>query len=343
MVHRHAPLQAARLRAADLAGRLHDEVLGHAAGLGGEAHGVLPHVLGELVEAVAPAAHELVVVEVVLDYLVAERERQRRVGAGAQLEPHVGLAREPGERGVHDDELAAALHALHHPVAERAVGVGHHRVVAPYEDVLGRLPARVVVAVGEELRVVAHEQPAALERGGEDARAVAGDARQEPGAVVGRAQVLGHERPVAVDVASRALRDPDGLVAVLLDDGLHLPLDDVVGLVPRYAFEGVLAAVLLGALHGVFQAVLMVEHLLERQAPRAEAPLVVGVLRVALYLLQHPVPHVHEHAAVVVASRARPRVGADDRAAVLLPRPLASARVVLRGRRRHALGGVPAC
>ena len=59
--------------------------------------------------------------------------------------------------------------------------------------------------------------------------------------------------------------------------------------------------------------------------------------------LQHPVPHVHEHAAVVVASRARPRVGADDRAAVLLPRPLASARVVLRGRRRHALGGVPAC
>ena len=87
----------------------------------------------------------------------------------------------------------------------------------------------------------------------------------------------------------------------------------------------------------------MVEHLLERQAPRAEAPLVVGVLRVALYLLKHPVPHVHEHAAVVVASRARPRVGADDRAAVLLPRPLASARVVLRGRRRHALGGVPAC
>ena len=37
VVHGHAPLQAARLRAPDLAGRLHDEVLGHAAGLGGEA------------------------------------------------------------------------------------------------------------------------------------------------------------------------------------------------------------------------------------------------------------------------------------------------------------------
>ena len=343
VVHGHAPLQAARLRAPDLAGRLHDEVLGHAAGLGGEAHGVLPHVLGELVEAVAPAAHELVVVEVVLDYLVAERERQRRVGAGAQLEPHVGLAREPGERGVHDDELAAALHALHHPVAERAVGVGHHRVVAPYEDVLGRLPARVVVAVGEELRVVAHEQPAALERGGEDARRVTRLARQEPGAVVGRAQVLGHERPVAVDVAAGALRDPDGLVAELLDDGLHLPLDDVVGLLPADTLEGVLAAVLLGALHGVAQAVLMVEHLLHGQAPGAEAPLVVGVRRVALDLLKHPVPHVQQHAAVVVAARARARVRAQHRAAVLLPRPLASARVVLRGRRRHALGGVPAC
>ena len=165
VVHRHAPLQAARLRAADLAGRLHDEVLGHAAGLGGEGGRVLLHVLGELVEAVAPAAHELLVLQALLDDDVAERERQRRVGAGAHLEPHVGLAGHPGELRVHDHELAAALHALHDPVAERAVGVGHHRVVAPYEDILGRLPARVVVAVGEELRVVAHEQPARLERG----------------------------------------------------------------------------------------------------------------------------------------------------------------------------------
>ena len=86
----------------------------------------------------------------------------------------------------------------------------------------GGVPARIVVAVGEELGVVADEQAARLQRRAEDAGSVARLAGKEPGAVVGRAEVLRHERAVAVDVAAGALRDPDGLGAVRLDDGFFI-------------------------------------------------------------------------------------------------------------------------
>ena len=203
-------------------------------------------------------------------------------------------------------------------------------VVAPDEHVLGGRPARIVVAVGEELGVVADEQAARLQRRAEDAGSVARLAGKEPGAVVGSAEVLRHEGAVSVDVAAGALRDPDGFGAVGLDDLLHLALDDVVGFFPRDALERVLAAVFLGTLHGIAQTVLVVEHFLEGQAPRAQPALVVRVFGVAFDLFQHAVLHVHEHAAVVMATRAGTCVGADDGVAVLLPRPRAACRVVLR-------------
>ena len=222
-------------------------------------------------------------------------------------------------------------------MAQRAVGVGHDRVVAPYEDVLWCLPARIVVAVGHELRVIAYVQAARLERGAEDARRIARLARQEAGAVVGRAEALGHVGAVAVDVAAGALGHPDGFGAVLLDDLAHLALDDVVGLIPRDALERVLAAIGASSLLRVQQAVGMVEHLVVSQAPRAQAPLVIGVVGIAFHVVEHAILHVHEHAAVVVAARARAGARPVDGEVAVLPGPLAASRVVLGLVFRHSL------
>ena len=60
-----------------------------------------------------------------------------------------------------------------------------------------------------------------------------------------------------------------------------------------------------------------------------QATLVVRVLGIALDLLQDAVFDVHENTAIVVASRSRARVRANDGVAVLLPCPLVSGRIVL--------------
>ena len=89
----------------------------------------------------------------------------------AHLEPVFGLAGKPGKGGIHDHELATAFHALDDPVAQGAVGVGDHGIVAPDQNVLGAFPLGIVVAVGEELRVVADVEATSLQGRGEDAGA----------------------------------------------------------------------------------------------------------------------------------------------------------------------------
>lgn len=214
-------------------------------------------------------------------------------------------------------------------VAQGAVGVGDHGIVAPDQNVLGAFPLGIIVAVGEELRVVADVEATSLQGRGEDAGRVACLAGEETRAVVGGAEVLRHEGSVPVDVSTGSLGDPDRLGAIGIDDLLHLAFDDFVCLVPADLGKRVLAAVLPVPLQRMAQTVGMVEHFLEGEAPRTQATLVVRVLGIALNLLQDAVFDVHENTAIVVASRSRARVRANDGVAVLLPCPLVSGRIVL--------------
>ena len=98
-----------------------------------QAPGVGPHEQ----RGVGPAAHEGLVVPAALEHHVDQRQRQRRIGAGPDLQPVLGLAGEPGAARVDHDEAGAAV--------ERVDGRGgvheprDRRVVAPEEDAAGAL------------------------------------------------------------------------------------------------------------------------------------------------------------------------------------------------------------
>ena len=110
--------------------------------------------LGELLEAVAPLLDEIVVVEVLGDDDVQKAHADSSVGAGAQLQVVFRVRTEPGQTRVDGDDLRTALHDIDDAVAEEAVGARVERVLAPHHDVLRANPARIVVAIGEELRGV---------------------------------------------------------------------------------------------------------------------------------------------------------------------------------------------
>ena len=90
--------------------------------------------------ALVHVAHELAVVPAVADHDMRKTERERPVGAGANAQPEIGLAREPDMARVDDDELHSAL--------ERRDGRGRVReariggVVAPEDQAAAVLDVR---------------------------------------------------------------------------------------------------------------------------------------------------------------------------------------------------------
>ena len=273
------------------------------------------HRLGELLEAVAPLFNEIVIVEVLGDDDVQKAHADSSIGAGAQLQVILRVRTEPGQARVHGDDLRAALHDVDDAVAEEAVGARVERVLAPHHDVLRANPARIVVAIGEELRRVDFRHAGAQEVVHDGrARAVARLARER----VGRCTVRRvHDsravhRGVKRGLATRARQREDALGTVVFLKTTDLLLEQIVGLVPRNLLPCILAAILAGTLHGAQQAVLVVDDLVERDASRAQTALRDRMARVALHLHNLSVLHVDEHAASNrMISWRRPCTGAD--------------------------------
>ena len=244
------------------AGNLNEQVLVDPADLGDLARRVLLHALGQLVETVAPLLDELVVVQVLVDDDVEHAQRQRRVGAGAQAQPVLGLRREPGELRVDNDQLAPALHRLDQPVAQERIGIAHDRVATPVENALRSHPILIcLVAVLAELRHVGHPLVAhddvAQRRARQHARVARQKAQRKVGAAkVGVLIVGNYLRHVTTGADHR----DDGLRATLLLELAHVLLDDVVRLVPADALPLVLAA-LAGALQRILEPAFMINQL----------------------------------------------------------------------------------
>ena len=271
--------------------------------------------LCELLEAVAPFLDEIVVVEVLGDDDVQKAHADGGVGAGAQLQVVFRVRSEPGQTRVDGDNLRAALHDVDDAVAEEAVGARVERVLAPHHDVLRANPARVVVAIREELRGVdfGHACTQQVVHDG-CARAVARLARERIGRCTVRRvhDCRSVHRGIKSRLAARARQREDALGAVILLEAANLLLEQIVGLIPRDFLPRILAAILAGALHGAQQAVLMVDDLVERDASRAQTALRDRMARVALHLHDLAVLHMDEHAASNrMVSRRRPRTGAD--------------------------------
>ena len=168
------------------------------------------------------------------------------------------------------------------------------------------LPLRVVVAVGELLRVVADpERPRGGEAAGNAGRVarLARHHEHEVGAVEPPAQA----RDVLPDVAPGPGVERDGFRAVRFLGFQDYPGDLVEHLVPAHLLPPVLAAISAVALQGVQDAVRRVDDLGQVEAADAQAPLVEGVFRVSLHLDEPAVVvGVQKDPAPQVASRCRP-------------------------------------
>ena len=300
-------------------------VLGvHARDLGRPFRRVLGHVGLQVVVVGAPQVDELLVLQVLGGDDVQPRQRQRQVGAGAQVQPVGRTGAPPGELRVHRDDLGAHLMAHVQPVAQVSVGVGLQRLGAPDHHHVGVLPVGVGIAVLMPFRGVHDGEVADAGRRAARARQVARVPGEADGADVGRAQAgAAQKRHPGRDVAAGAVVHEDGLAAEarLVQVRVDPVADLVERLVPRDALPLVLAP-LARAAQGVLRTLLVVHALDEVEAAHAQAPVRARVQRVALDLLQLAVLDVHEHAAGVMAARGGIRVGARDGVAVLFPLPL---------------------
>lgn len=301
-VGRDAPLHDPAICLGHHAGNLGDPVLGYPGDLLGTLEGVGCDRLGELLETVAPLLDEIVIVDVLLDHDAQHAHGQCGIRARTYGQEDLGLGAQPGHLGIDGDDLGAALHAVGHPVTVQSVGIGHDGIVAPQDDELGALPARIVVAVAELLRVIAHPK-----RTGGAGRG--GDARDEAGAPgkaehhVGATERPGQMRDPRGDVTTRPLPEAHRLRPEVLLVVEELGRDFVIGLVPADALPGVLAA-LARAAHGIEDAVGIVDGLDEVKASRAQAPVIEGILGVTLDLDELAVlVGVYEDAAPQMASR----------------------------------------
>ena len=280
-IHRHAPMHGSLLGAREIAGG-GDDLFGRHVGDGGNAvRRILGGARRHLVEAAHPAFDEILVVQFFADDHMQHAERQRAIGAGAELQMVPGAAGDPVAARLHGDDIRAALHAVHDPVAEEPVGATLGRVLAPEQDHLWRRPCGIIVAAFEELRAIGHREIAHHRLHGADARRVAGLPGQAELRPVGAAETVAEEGDRAANVAPGALREHHRLGAVLVADRAQPLFADVEGFVPGNRFERPLAA-RADAFQRAGDAVRVIHVLRHGQDARAGAPLRPGMRLVAL-------------------------------------------------------------
>ncbi len=217
--------------------------------------------------------------EVLLDEHVRDGVDERGVGAGTQRNPLVGArCHRVAVARVDDDDLRAALleRLLKMVGGARAAGLRLAGVLAEHHDQLRIHDVGVGVGRARAVQV--------RQRCGNLRRAVAAVAAQAAAVQVDEAR---QERADVAGVHARRVVVPNGLGAVLVEDALIVLGDEVVCLVPRDLLELSLAA-LARALHGVAQAVGVVDPTADGAAAQAGANLVVAVRIVAGVVALHP-------------------------------------------------------
>ena len=287
VVDAHRPGDGAPLGARDRASQVTDGV-GLDAALGGRPlDGPLREVGEQVVEPVDVAPNG-----VGIDQALGEEHRQHPVEEGdVPTGPHgeVGVRdhRRLRDAGIDDDDAGRAALA-HDPGHQQRVVVGH--VGAPQDEDVGQ--RQVVVApgraVGAEAQLVARHGRRHAQRG---VAVVVGEAHAQPDELAQRVELLGHE------LAGR--QHGHRLGAVALEQVVEAGRHPVERLVPgrRAAVDG-----------GHGEAALGGQHLVLRQALRAQPTEVDRVVGIALDGHGPAVPHADAHAA---ADRAVATGGAD--------------------------------
>ena len=320
LVERKAPGDGRGLRGGVQAGRPVDILHRHLADLRGPLgrHALVRVVdaRGELLEAVRPLLHEVVIVEVLVDDDGQPRHGECGVGAGAHPQMHLCARGQPVHTRVDADELRTALHEIDDRMAPQPVAVRRERHLAPHDDDL-RHPVHGVVVGSLQAAGVVHLGIVSAQhvRAGHGARLVAGIARLGVAGVRRAEHGLRHVGHQDAARAPRAREHGHALGAVGVAEVVALLLDQGIGLIPCDALPlVVLAAVLRIALHRIDHAARVVHVVLERQAPGAQAALRDGVVLVALHMVEAPlrIDVELQAASYRMAARRRPHGRAHD-------------------------------
>ena len=226
-------------------------------------------------------------------------------------------------------------------MAEEAVTVGRKGLLAPEHDELGKLEHRVVIASGQATGVVHLGVGCAHDVGRtRNARDVAGITGLRVASVGGAQACVCIGGKHGATLTTGTAHNQDGLGTILVLEVLHLLGDGVICLVPGDALPLVLAAVLAGALHGIQDAIRIVDVVADGQAADTEAAVGDGVVLIALDAHELTIGvHVGLDAASGrMASRRRPRATAGDGEAVFFEAPwLAKIGSALTFENLHAL------
>ena len=249
------------------------------------------HRFFELVEAVRPLLHELLVVKLLVDDDVHPTERKRAVGAGAQAQPYVGTGRILGAAGIDHDDLRIGIvgeQLAVAPMLRKIAALGG--VAAPEHDALGVRCRRGRSELAERC---------AFNRiGGAPAHLGAAHGN------VGTAVLVEEARDIPFVGTSGAMREHDRFRSVLVGKPAQLGTDLLACLIPRDLLPLARSA-RADSLERVVQALRVVKPLELKPHALAHLALVDGTLRIAFDLRCFAIFNGDEHPAVRMAAEAQ--------------------------------------
>ena len=252
---------------------------------------LLVQVIAEPLEALAVLVDEILVVQVIVDDLLAHGQGHGGVGSRTDRDPLVGFLGGLGKGGIDHDQLAAALLRLEQSPAFEQALVGAQIVHAPEDDVLraGEVMHREEVSKGRQ----AGRAPVAL--------AAHGVAERHIGRAVKLGDQLHHEDRVGIVVRHEA----DRFRPVLLFDRLQLVGDERQRLVPGNPFELAPLTLGIGPQHGIAQTVRILRQPGARHALCAARADVVRRIGIALVIDDLSIAHID-------LGRTGPRAGVTE-------------------------------
>ena len=275
-----APLHGQGVRPGDIPGGGYDLLRPEAADLRGPLRGIRPDPLPQFLKSEAPVFNEIPVIQPLEDDDMEHPQGQGVVRTGAELQPVVGVGLQIIPAGIHHHEPGPLFEGVQEAVAALGVRAGDGGIAPPHQH-HGGVHLAVIIRRGH----IAEGDRAGVDAG----EKALGGAGLEP---VGGADGVCEPGRVGQMMPSGPLGDGHGLHAVFLFYGEQVFRDDVVGLIPGDAPELSLAP-LAHPLHGMEQAVRVIDEFFAEKALRAHPPLVHDAVRIGADLCDAPVLHCH--------------------------------------------------